>query len=207
MEKSIFEKLESAGFGKVEIDDKAREVKPVNGKYVCRLLDAGNKSGLSEKSGNEYDFWFIKAVITKDVSGDKGVNRRAERMISFKDSEWSSAKESLGKYIGWLQAIVCRNAELTARLEAIAITTFEMAEAGAEFVDIIIAIRSKLDELSKDAIGTLFLARVSPQKDKEGKVKMDGDFPKHNVLPMKEFKEKGVVVDVKLESDDEEVMF
>jgi len=207
MEKSIFEKLEGAGFGKVEVDDKAREVKPVNGKYVCRLLDAGNKTGVSEKSGNEYDFWFIKAVNTKDVSGDKGVNRRSERIISFKDSEWSSAKESLGKYIGWLQAIVFRNAELTSRLESIAITAFEMSEAGDDFSEIITAIRAKLDELSKDAIGTLFLAKVSPQKDKEGKVKMDGDFPKQNILPVKEFKEKGVVVAVKLESDDEEVMF
>jgi hypothetical protein len=206
MEESIFDKLESAGFGKVEIEDKEREIKPINGKYVCRLLEAGNRKGVSERTGNEYDFWSIKCVVTKNVSGDKGVNRRADRLISFKDSEWSSAKESMGKYIGWLQAILNGNAELTSKLEKIAITVFEMSEAGADFEDIMEKARLPLDELSKEAVGTLFLAKISPAKDKEGKVKMDGDFPKQTVLPMKEFKEKGKLLEVKLE-DGDDVMF
>ena len=81
-----------------------------------------------------------------------------------------------------------------------------MSEAGADFEDIIDKARLPLDELSKEAVGTLFLAKISPAKDKEGKVKMDGDFPKQTVLPMKEFKEKGKLIEVKLE-DGDDVMF
>lgn len=205
MKDEILKKMEAAGFGKIEIDDKDIEVKPINGKYVCRLLAAGNVKGYNEAKESDYDFWTIKAKVEKDVRGDKGVNRRAERIISFVDNDYGTAKEYLGKYIGWLDAITEGSKELNDKL--VKILDVILAEPELESGELIEKVREPLNELSKECVGLLFKAKVSPAKDKDGNIKRDGNFPKQNILPMKKFMEKGKEIEVDMTDNSEEVPF
>ena len=48
---------------------------PVNGKYVCRIDTLGRVGGVSERTGNAYDFYSGNIQVVEVIDGDKAMNR------------------------------------------------------------------------------------------------------------------------------------
>lgn len=70
----ILKGLMSEGFKPEVIEDEGG-FEPVKGKYVVRIDSAGRRTGVSERTGRDYDFRTVKMQVCEIVSGDKATNR------------------------------------------------------------------------------------------------------------------------------------
>lgn len=69
----ILKSLRAEGYQPEETDDNNFE--PITGKYVCRIDGISRINGVSEKTGNKYDFRSMNLQVVEVIDGDKATNR------------------------------------------------------------------------------------------------------------------------------------
>ena len=69
----VLKSLVDAGFKPEIVEEGGFEA--ITGKYICRIDKAGRMTGISEKSGNGYDFRTISLQVSEILDGDKATNR------------------------------------------------------------------------------------------------------------------------------------
>jgi len=69
------------GYEPEAITDDA-DFKPLKGAYKCCIEGLAHKEGVSERTGNEYDFYSLKLQVVEVLEGDKGVNRKLDKIYN-----------------------------------------------------------------------------------------------------------------------------
>ena len=62
------------------------EFKPLKGAYVCRIDGLTRKVGVSERTGDDYDFYTLKLQVTDTIEGDRGTNRYLDKVYNSDDN-------------------------------------------------------------------------------------------------------------------------
>ena len=76
--REVMEQFELAGY-KPELVTDDSDFQPIKGKYVCSIIDIGKKEGTSNRTGQDYSFYFIKLQVNETIEGDKANNRRLDK--------------------------------------------------------------------------------------------------------------------------------
>ena len=152
-----------SGYKPEIIEDNNTEFKPLNGKYKAVVKDFGRKVGTSEKTGNAYDFLFIKLEVIETVEGDKGEKRLLDKTFFMSDSEYGTKDDNIKKFLDCVSTILGEDVE-------------PEIEAGYNDEQVI----SKVVLASEPVLGKVANARC--YKNKNGK---------QTVIIVKEFSSKG----------------
>ena len=70
------------GFAPTVNDDSSGSFKPIKGAYKARIDKLNRMVGVSERTGNDYDFYSLKMQVLETVDGERGNNRFLDKIYS-----------------------------------------------------------------------------------------------------------------------------
>lgn len=80
----IMDSLKKENYTPSKIEDVSFE--PFTGKYIARIMECGRKMGISQRSGEPYDFISLKLEVVEVKEGDKAIGRRLDKIYNMDDT-------------------------------------------------------------------------------------------------------------------------
>ena len=70
------------GFAPTANEDSSGGFKPIKGGYKARIDKLNRMTGVSDRTGNDYDFYSLKLQVTETLEGDSGNNRFLDKIYN-----------------------------------------------------------------------------------------------------------------------------
>ena len=142
--------------------------KPVKCGAKAKITEAGRKSGVSNNTGNNYDFLFIKMQITEVLSADTEEEKKQAKnrfidgtIYSLVDSDFATAADNIKKLLNDLNTM---GAKLTIPVDIDEPQLFELLETHLSGLkDKIIDVRCYPKGKDKDKQGVKIVDRSQPK--------------------------------------------